>query len=221
MSGHHAWVVVSLTTIICWLGVDAIHDTISPRYVGSDEATSTKFTTRTPQGYLLPYVDEILFPDYMTKDIIIEGSIPTGSKSFSVNLCNTKACNATLPLELAADFNEKILTKTSKVNSSTMRIEKEKDLPIPRGSNFTLRIAISNIGFIIYVNDHHFTTYTLLTSIHNIKFIQVKGSVVIDWILFSTSYPTGGLKIEKRPGGEKIIVQGYPISGKKTGYSRI
>ncbi|XP_059162356.1 uncharacterized protein LOC131945429 [Physella acuta] len=200
-------VVLYLTNLHCWTGVDGANDTLF--LDGVDDKTTTNLQSRSSEAYKLPYVREIRFPMYSGKVISIEGNTSGSATDFSARLCRTDSCGSEVPLGLRFDFKENKLIRSSSNASAINCEENYGSLPIKSGTEFKLDIIITDSMFKIVVNGEVFVTYPNQMPIAYIKYIHVSGQVVVNWILYSVNEPTSPVKIEKQPSGEKIVIYGY------------
>ncbi|XP_059150569.1 uncharacterized protein LOC131937303 [Physella acuta] len=113
---------------------------------------------------------------------------------------------------MCVDLQDKTLVSSSNFNGQKKQFDKYTGLTLMKGYAFVLKIIITDSEFQIVINEELFATYPNHLTFDAFKYVQVFGNVDINWILFSILNPVSPVKIERRPGGEKIVVYGYPTN---------
>ncbi|XP_059150560.1 uncharacterized protein LOC131937288 [Physella acuta] len=178
----------------------------------TNDKTSINLQRRSPERYPLPYVGEIRFPMYSGKEITVEGPNSREDFGFTVKLCQTVSCGSEVALELNINPNENKMIRSSSYDNESKKEDDYGVLIFKSENQFKIDIIITDSIFKIYVDGDIFVTYPNNMPIANIKYIHISGKVVVQWILFSYVNPVNPVKIERRPGGERIIVYGHRIA---------
>ncbi|XP_059148160.1 uncharacterized protein LOC131935659 [Physella acuta] len=190
-----------LTTLNCLMCVD-----------GRDDETSTNLQSRSSEGYPLPYVGAIKFPMYSGKEIAIEGVIQNQASYFSVKLCHTDMCDYNVPFIMLIDFIDNMRVMSSYYDFPSEGIENTGKLPFKHAQQFRIDLKITNELFTVWVDGKMTDTFKNEMPLEEIMYVQVDGQAEVNWILFSKMNPAGMEIIERRNGGEKIVIYGYPTN---------
>ncbi|XP_059148161.1 uncharacterized protein LOC131935660 [Physella acuta] len=190
-----------LTTLNCLTCVD-----------GRDDETRPNLQSRSSEGYPLPYVGAIKFPMYSGKEIVIEGVIQNQATYFSVKLCNTDMCDYDVPFIMLIDFIENMRVMSSYYDFPSEGIENPGKLPFKHGQQFRIDLKITNELFTVWVDGKVTDTFKNEMPLEDIMYVQVDGQAEVNWILFSKMNPATMEKIERRQGGENIVIYGYPTN---------
>lgn len=131
----------------------------------------------------LPYTGEIPKGLFVGKAIILNGSIPSNSYRFSVDLmCKN---NTDVALHVSIRFDQKTIVRNSFLNNNWLEEERNPPIfPVAAGRKFELIILTEETHFKIAVNGHHVAEYKHRFPFHAVKSLYIKGEVQISRISY-------------------------------------
>ncbi|XP_059169812.1 uncharacterized protein LOC131951392 [Physella acuta] len=162
-------------------------------------------------NYPIPYTGEIRFPMYDGKEVIIEGVRTSSSNRFIVALCESANCNADQQMHMSVRKNTGKIHISSKRNNMWGPEYTFEAASLMTGTEIRIKLIIHDIKIKIYFKDVFLTDLSLRgVNKQTIKYVSVRESIFVEWILYSITFPGSTLPVKRWPAGEKIIIRGTP-----------
>ncbi|XP_059174787.1 32 kDa beta-galactoside-binding lectin lec-3-like [Physella acuta] len=166
-------------------------------------------------GYRMPYTGTIPGPINDGKEIIIEGVPTSRATRMTFEVCDTTNCRANVPLHVQFRFNTVVTSVSSKANNVWGREQILQRNDAQRGRKFELKIIIYQNKFTVLIDNKRVLEPTNLQSLNNVKYIQIRDQVTVNWIYYSTNFPSMPLLTTRPSHGKIIIIRGRPTNGVK------
>ncbi|XP_059141426.1 uncharacterized protein LOC131929333 [Physella acuta] len=163
---------------------------------GPKDNVTNESVQKKPEKYRIPYRGEIRYgwnqedlskPD-LSKYIRIEGSVPSSSLGFIVDLCKDKKCVSDVTFRLNIRLDLKKYFCITKLHNDTYMEEtvcaSDQPFRFSNGRPFVIVLSLLPPMIKVHVNDAYLLNIS--SAIKDfMNFISIRGQVKIEWILFS------------------------------------
>ncbi|CAM4585312.1 unnamed protein product [Leuciscus chuanchicus] len=137
------------------------------------------------------------------KAIFIQGTVPSGSDSFEVNLKCGKSEGDDIAFQIRPQFSSNCIVLNSQQNGSWGKEEK-LELPLKQGSSFDLVIAVNSENYQVYLSGCEVGRFQHRISLERVIALSVAGEVSLTNVVFTESWAGSSIF---RQGGSLINLQ--------------
>ncbi|XP_056099957.1 uncharacterized protein LOC130078471 [Rhinichthys klamathensis goyatoka] len=169
-------------------------------------------------GFSVPYESPIPGGLKAGKAIFIQGTVPSGSKSFEVNLKCGKSEGDDIAFQIRPQFSSNCIVLNSQQNGSWGKEEK-LELPLKQGSSFDLIIAINSENYQVSLSGCEVGRFQHRISLERVIALSVGGEVSLTNVVFtenragSSIFQQGGSLINFQDGTMTFDEQSSVIDG--------
>ncbi|XDV29797.1 hypothetical protein PO909_032839, partial [Leuciscus waleckii] len=158
---------------------------------------------QTFSGFSVPYESPISGGLKAGKAIFIQGTVPSGSDSFEVNLKCGKSEGDDIAFQIRPQFSSNCIVLNSQQNGSWGKEEK-LELPLKQGSSFDLVIAVNSENYQVYLSGCEVGRFQHRISLERVIALSVAGEVSLTNVVFTESWAGSSIF---RQGGSLINLQ--------------
>ncbi|XP_059145021.1 uncharacterized protein LOC131932172 [Physella acuta] len=176
------FLLASITNVYCG---DALQTTHQDNSTLQHQSKRNVGTTKYP----MPYTGEIKHSLYDGKEIIVEGVIDKKPQSFIVELCEKSSCYQDIEMQATYRFHTQRFNLNSRRNFKWGPDKVTDGKLLQEQQAFNMKIVIYSQQIKVFLKSKTFELNGLVR-MTKIKYIRIRASAKVHWILFSVGHPT-------------------------------